>query len=131
MQAGRNALEAGINAFEDKNKVGDISAAMGRVIKKAGFSVMENLTGHGIGKSLHENPRVPCARFNMPDEEVVLEPGLVLAIEIMYAQGSPELKLDEDGWTLSTKDAKIAALFEETVALTSHGRIVLTKLQNE
>lgn len=126
MQLGHDALDTGIKAFQTGNKVGDISKAMGQIISSEGFSPMESLTGHGIGRRLHEDPRVPCKRLGMPDEEVELEPGLVLAIEIMYSQGSPELILEDDGWTLSTKDAKIAALFEETVALASHGPIVLT-----
>jgi len=126
MQVGKNALKAGIAAFKLGNTVGDISQDMGKVVSEAKLSVMENLTGHGVGKSLHEDPRVPCKRLGMPDEEVKLEPGLVLAIEIMYAQGSSELILEDDGWTLSTKDAKIAALFEETVALSGNGQIVLT-----
>lgn len=126
MEVGQKALKAGIEAFRLGNKVGDISQALGKIISSAGYSPIENLTGHGIGRSLHEYPGVPCKRLGVPDEEVELEPGLVLAIEIMYAQGRPELKLEKDGWTLSTKDGKIAALFEETVALTNSGRIILT-----
>jgi len=79
---------------------------------------------------LHEDPLVPCFVSNDRHESVELVEGMTLAIEVMYTNGSGDLVMEDDGWTLSTKDAKIAALFEETVAITSDGPLVLTKDKN-
>jgi len=126
LKTGRSALEAGIKQFIDGNKVGDISGAIEDELRKNGYSPISSLTGHGIGKELHEDPRVPCMRLGSPDEQVELKAGMVLAIEVMYTEGKDRIKIESDGWTISTKDAKIASLWEETVALTSSGRIILT-----
>lgn len=126
LNVGRQALEAGIKEFKSENKVGDISGAIEDTLRKNGYSPISSLTGHGIGRDLHEDPRVPCMRLGSLDEEVELKPGMVLAIEVMYTEGKDRIKIERDGWTISTKDAKIASLWEETVALTSSGRIILT-----
>lgn len=126
MAAGVEALNASISQFKEGNFVADIALAMQKVLEKHKLSPIRNLTGHGIGRELHEDPRVPCFISGSRDERVRLVPGLVLAIEVMYAKGSDELVLEDDEWTLSTKDGKISALYEETVSLTKNGTRVLT-----
>lgn len=126
MAAGIEALNASISEFREGNFVADISHAMEDVLNKHKLSPIRNLTGHGVGRELHEDPRVPCFVSGSSDEKVRLVPGLVLAIEVMYAKGGPELVLQDDEWTISTKDGKISALYEETVSLTKNGAKVLT-----
>ena len=99
------------------------------VVEGANCNIVRALTGHGIGENLHEEPYVPCfvqkgdkARLKTPQ----IVPGMVLAIEVMYTQGSGEIETLEDGWTIVTQDGKISALFEETVAVGNDGPIVLT-----
>jgi len=126
MKAGEEALSASIAEFKEGNFVADISSAMQTVLEKHKLTPIRNLTGHGVGRELHEDPRVPCYVSGSKDERVRLVPGLVLAIEVMYAKGSDELVLEDDEWTISTKDGKISALYEETVSLTKNGIRVLT-----
>lgn len=123
---GKEADNAGLKAVKAGRTVGDISAAIEKVFKKAGLNPIRSLTGHGVGRELHEEPSIPCFVSHSATERVVLKKGMVLAVEVMYTAGKGDIVLDEDGWTLRTKDGKIAGLFEETVALTGHGPIVLT-----
>lgn len=123
---GRHADNAGIKAVKAGRTVGDISEAIEEVLKKANLRPIRSLTGHGVGRELHEAPAIPNFVSGSPDERVVLKKGMVLAIEVMYTEGKGDIVLDQDGWTLRTKDGKIAGLFEETVAITGHGPIVLT-----
>jgi methionyl aminopeptidase len=125
-ETGKKALEKAISKMREGNKVGDISAAIEDTLKSQGYSPVKVLTGHGIGRELHEDPRVPGYVSESADEQVKIVKGMALAIEVIYAQGSDEVILGSDGWTISTKDAKISALFEETVAISRHGRIVLS-----
>lgn len=126
LRVGRASLVAGIAQAKVGNLVGDISRAMGEVLDQGGMKAIKSLTGHGIGRELHEDPRVPCTETGSEDEFVPLREGMTLAIEVMYTDGSGLVRLDEDGWTISTKDGRIAALFEETVAVTGRGPIILT-----
>lgn len=127
LQTGKKALEKAIGQAKPKKRVGDISLAMQQVLRQKNLSPVRSLTGHGIGRQLHEEPQIPCflsgSRLDTPE----LLPGMVLAIEVIYTMGEPELVLEEDGWTVSTKDGKIAGLFEETVAVTENGPRVLTR----
>ena len=126
LEAGKRALEAAIEAAKPGNRVGHISAAIEKEIKKAGFSPIEALTGHGVGKKLHEEPPIPCFLKGKIKETPELRPGMTLAIEIIYAQGDPEVILKDDGWTVETADGQLAGLFEETVAVTKEKPLVLT-----
>jgi len=126
LETGKKALNEGIKKARAGNKVGDISRSISQVLGKKNYEPIRSLTGHGIGRQLHEDPRIPCIPLGSKDENVELKEGLVLAIEVMYALDSGELILGDDGWTISTKNGKISALFEETVAVTKRGPIVLT-----
>ena len=109
------------------NRVQDLSRAMQQTVEDAGYSVVRALTGHGIGKHLHEEPAVPCFVVGSYSSSPQLIPGMVLAIEIMYNRGQSDVVYqNDDGWTIVTADGKISGLFEETVVVTAKGPIVLT-----
>jgi methionyl aminopeptidase len=118
------ALLAGIQECRPGRRVGDIGHAVQTVAEGAGFSVVREYVGHGIGRSLHEEPPVP--NWGQPGRGLPLEEGLVLAVEPMVNVGGPETKLLADGWTVVTKDGSLSAHFEHTIAVTSDGPVVLT-----
>lgn len=126
LSVGKAALKNAIEAAKVGNRIYDISEAMQKVIVKAGYSPIRALVGHGIGRNLHEFPQIPCFVAGEKKDSPKILSGFVLAIEAMYAQGLPEVIIADDGWTIKTKDGKIAGLFEETVAVTNKGPIVLT-----
>jgi len=126
LEIGQKSLNAAIKQAKAGRKVEDISRAMEKVLVGNGLQPIESLTGHGIGRDLHESPLVPCFVSGSADERVSLKEGMVLAIEVMYTQGKPGIRLDRDGWTLRTKDGKLSALFEETVVVTNKGPVILT-----
>lgn len=126
LQIGQETLNKAIKKAVVGNKVRDISHEIEYNLKTNGYNPIESLVGHGVGRELHEDPMVPCFVSGSHYENVVLKEGLVLAIEIMYTQGKPGIKLDQDGWTLSTKDGKMSALFEETVAIGKNGPVIIT-----
>lgn len=127
LDTGKVALKAAIGEVKPGNRIFDLSIAIQDTVEKAGFTPIRDLVGHGVGKNLHEEPAIPLfvsgPRLGSPE----IVPGMTLAIEVMYTQGRPEIKIGKDGWTISVRDDKISALFEETVALTGHGPVVLTE----
>ena len=126
LSVGKAALKNAIAAAREGSRIYDISEAMQDTIEKAGYSSIRALVGHGIGRNLHELPQIPCFVAGERKDSPKILSGFVLAIEAMYAQGLPEVIIANDGWTIKTKDGKIAGLFEETVAVTNSGPIVLT-----
>lgn len=126
LQVGEDALQLAIKEAVVGNKIGDISRAIEVNIKKYGYSPTRQLTGHSVGFSLHEDPLIPCVATNSKDEKVQIQVGMTLAIEVMYALGSDELYIDDDGWTIRTQDGTITALFEETILVTQKRPIILT-----
>jgi methionyl aminopeptidase len=120
----RAALEAGIEQAKAGNSVGDISRAVQTVTEAAGFSVIRSLVGHGVGRSMHEDPQVPNFVSNLRGPE--LKPGMTIAIEPMITAGSPDVYIHDDDWSISTTDASLAAHFEHTVAVTGAGPRILT-----
>ena len=127
LEAGKRALETAIKKTKAGNYVGDISLAIQQTLKKVGCSPVEVLTGHGVGKALHEEPAIPCFLRSGQEKTPRLKVGMTLAIEVIYNQGSSEVFLTDDGWTIVTKDGKISGLFEETVAVTENGPLILTQ----
>jgi len=99
---------------------------MENTLQKYDYSTVLDLTGHGIGKNLHENPYIPCYTSGLRIESTKIVPGMALAIEVMYAMGDSDLIKENDGWTISTQDGKIAGLFEDTVLVTEKGYRIIT-----
>lgn len=131
LKAGKKALAKAIKIAKAGNRVGHISATIEKEIRRAGFQPVEMLTGHGVGKDLHEEPLIPCFLSEKIEKTPLLQEGMVLAIEVIYTQGKPDLVLADDGWTLETADGKLAALFEETILVTKKRSIVLTSLEKK
>ncbi|WP_411104394.1 type I methionyl aminopeptidase [Streptomyces sp. cmx-4-9] len=121
------ALAAGIAAAVPGNRIGDIAHAIGTVCRSAGYGIPDGFGGHGIGRSMHEDPGVP--NEGPPGRGVRLRRGMVLAIEpMLIAGGTDDYSCDEDGWTLRTVDGSRAAHAEHTVAITDDGPRILTAL---
>lgn len=120
------ALEAGIAAALSGGRLGDIGNAVQKSAEGAGFFVVRDYVGHGIGRKMHEAPNVP--NYGARGTGAGLSPGMTLAIEPMINQLSHEVRVDGDGWTVRTKDGGLSAHFEHTVAVTDEGPIVLTML---
>jgi methionyl aminopeptidase len=118
------ALQAGIAAAQVGNRVGDISAAIGQVARKAGYKINMDFGGHGVGRTMHGEPHV--ANDGRPRKGYPLKPGLVIAIEPWFLETTDELYTDDDGWTLRSADGSRGAHSEHTVAITKDGPIVLT-----
>jgi len=119
----RGCLEDAVKATGPGARLGDIGFAVQTRAESEGFGVVRDFVGHGIGRSLHEEPQVP--NYGSPGKGTLLKPGLVIAIEPMITAGSWRVKIDNDGWTARTEDGKIAAHFEFSVAVTPRGRRVL------
>ncbi|MEO5813938.1 MAG: type I methionyl aminopeptidase [Gemmatimonadaceae bacterium] len=124
LETTERSLAAGIAAAVPGNHLGDIGAAVQRVVEEAGFSVVRDLVGHGIGVEFHEEPQVP--NYGKPKRGLKLVPGLTLAIEPMVNIGGPATKTLSDKWTIVTVDGSRSAHFEHTVAITEAGNRVLT-----
>jgi len=124
MDATRESLYEGIRAAQAGNRVGDIGAAVQRYVEERGYSVVRQFVGHGVGTVLHEDPSVP--NFGTPGRGQRLLPGMTLAIEPMINAGTFEVEILKDGWTTVTKDGKLSAHFEHTIAITTDGPVILT-----
>ena len=126
LKIGQLSLTNAIAKAVPGNSIYDISLAMQETVEPAGYSVIRDLTGHGIGKELHMEPYIPC--FADPHtKKNILHENQTIAIEAMYAFGNPSLVEDSDGWTLSTQDGSVTGMFEETVYIGKNGPIILTK----
>jgi methionyl aminopeptidase len=121
----QSSLAAGIAAARAGAHIGDIGAAVQEVVERAGFSVVRDLVGHGIGAEFHEEPQVP--NYGKPKRGVKLVPGLTLAIEPMVNAGGPATRTLPDKWTIVTVDGSRSAHFEHTIAVTENGPRVLTQ----
>lgn len=124
LQIGEDALWAGIKQAVDGNRIGDISAAIQQKVELGGYSVVRSLIGHGVGKELHEAPEVPG--YGKPKTGMILKEGMTIAIEVIYNEGSSEVVLDKDGWTIISADGSMAGLFEMSVVIGKKFAKVLT-----
>ena len=118
------SLNAAIEQCRPGNRMGDVGHAVSEVAEAAGYSVVREYVGHGVGRSLHEDPQVP--NYGPPGRREVLSAGMTLAIEPMVNLGGPTTKLLADGWTVVTADGRPSAHFEHTVAITPDGCQILT-----
>jgi methionyl aminopeptidase len=128
MEVGKQALEKAIAAARVGNHIGHISQAIGDTVEGHGYSIVRSLVGHGVGTSLHESPQVPGVLTKPIEKTPVLKVGMVLAIEVIYAMGGPEVVYaNHDGWSLATADGSLASLYEQTIAIDEEGPIILTR----
>ena len=122
------ALWAGLRAVRPGGRLSDVGAAVQGALLPHGYGLVEDYTGHGIGRAMHEPPYVPNLAPEGPGRGMLLEPGVVLAVEPMATLGSPLVRELDDGWTVVTGDGRPAAHWEHTVAVTPNGPWVLTAL---
>jgi methionyl aminopeptidase len=121
-------LALAIELMAVRNRWSDVATEMAKYVRDHGFSVVENFVGHGIGRTMHEDPQVPnfCTPAFRRNHDFELEPGLVIAVEPMVNMGSKKVRPLDDHWTQSTIDGRFSAHFEHTVAITEGGPVVLT-----
>ncbi|MBI4035501.1 type I methionyl aminopeptidase [Candidatus Daviesbacteria bacterium] len=124
LRVGEEALWLGIDQAVDGNRIGDISHAIQSKVEGAGYSVVRSLVGHGVGRSLHEDPEIPGV--GVSGTGPVIKSGMTLAIEVIYTKGSPDVILGEDGWTFFSSDKSWGGLFEMTVIAGEKKAEVLT-----
>lgn len=124
LETAKKALFLGIEAAKPDNSIGHISEAIQKYVEKNGYSIVKELTGHGVGRELHEEPQIP--NFGKREEGEILKPGMVIAIEPIINFGRREVETDIDGWKVKTRDQSISAHFEHTVLITKNGNEVLT-----
>ena len=124
MDVTKAALHAGIDAVRPGNYIADVSAAIQDVAEAAGYSLVREFVGHGIGRKLHEDPQVP--NYRTGTRGVQIKEGLVIAIEPMVNEGAAEVYVRDDGWTAVTRDGRLSAHFEHSVAATADGPYILT-----
>jgi methionyl aminopeptidase len=127
LEACEAALRAGIEQCRSGNRLSDISHAVQNVTEEAGFSVVRSLVGHGVGRTMHEDPQIP--NFGAPGRGPDLAPGMTFAIEPMITVGDPGIYLHDDEWSISTADGSLSAHFEHTVAVTDGEPRVLTRVE--
>lgn len=128
IDATRESFFEAVRAIEnaDNPRIGDIGCAVSSYIEARGFSVVREFVGHGVGANLHEDPNVP--NYGTAGRGPRIYPGMTLAIEPMVNQGTHEVKVLGDGWTVITKDKKLSAHYEHSVAITDNGVVILTKV---
>lgn len=126
MRISKAALFAGIDQAHAGNRLYDISSAIQAIAEGAGYSVVRDFVGHGIGRKLHEEPQIP--NYGKKGTGPLLETGMTLAIETMINQGTWKVKILKDKWTAVTADGRLSAHFEHTIAITADGPIILTAL---
>jgi methionyl aminopeptidase len=124
LAATEESLHAGVAECRVGNRMGDVSSAIQQVAESAGLAIVRSLVGHGVGRSMHEDPQVP--NYGKPGRGPLLEEGIVLAIEPMTTAGRPAVRMGGDGWAIFSQDGSPAAHFEFTVAITGEGPRILT-----
>jgi len=127
IQATRDSFWVGVEKLAVGNRLGDVGFAIDELVRKNGFSTVKRYVGHGIGTNMHESPDVP--NYGTPGRGVRLCAGMTLAIEPMVNVGTFEVKESSDGWTVKTADGSLSAHYENTVALTSEGVLILTEVE--
>ncbi len=123
----RESFDCGVRFAIAGNRIGDIGSAIERHVVENGFSVVRKYIGHGVGKDLHEDPEVP--NFGTAGRGARLYAGMTLAIEPMVNVGTANVNVQKDGWTVVTADGKLSAHYENTIAITADGPVILTKVQ--
>ncbi len=127
IQVTRDSFWAGVEKLEAGNRLGDVGSAIDTLVRQNGFSTVKRYVGHGIGTNMHEQPDVP--NFGTPGRGIRLSAGMTLAIEPMVNVGRADVIELNDGWTVKTADGSLSAHYENTVALTSNGVLILTEVE--
>lgn len=125
LKVGERTLYEAIDQVKDGARVGDISSVIQKGVESAGYSIVKELTGHGVGYELHEDPIIPG--FGEKGTGTILKEGMTIAVEVIYTQGKPQIALLPDNWTIVSVDGSLAAVFEHTVLVTKSGPVVLTQ----
>jgi methionyl aminopeptidase len=125
IDATRRGMDAGIEAARAGNRLGDIGHAIESVARERGYGIVRHFVGHGIGRSMHEDPQVP--NYGRPGTGQLIEPGMCFAIEPMFNLGGDDVYVDDDGWTVRTADGALSAHFENTISVTESGVERLTE----
>ena len=125
----QKAFYEGIKQAKPGNHVGDISAAIQKYVESCGYNVARDFTGHGIGKSMHEDPSVP--NFGVAGTGALLRPGMALAIEPMILEGRKDTRILGDGWTVKSRDGKLTCHYENTIIITESGNEIITLTEGE
>ena len=123
------AFYEGMKQVKPGNRVGDISAAIQHYVESSGYSVARDFTGHGIGKSMHEDPSVP--NYGLAGTGPLLQKGMTIAIEPMILEGKKETRILGDGWTVKSKDGKLTCHYENTIVITEDGNEIITLTEGE
>ncbi|MEK7502508.1 MAG: type I methionyl aminopeptidase [Patescibacteria group bacterium] len=127
LETGKRALGEAIKEARVGNRVGHVSKTIQNIVEGEGYSIVRSLVGHGVGRTLHEEPEVPGFLGVDIKETPILKEGMSIAIEVIYNMGKSNVKyLNEDGWTIATEDGSISGLFERTIAITKNGPVILT-----
>jgi methionyl aminopeptidase len=126
MEVTEKSLYLAIENARAGKRLGDVSATVQNYVEAAGFSVVRDYVGHGIGKDLHEDPQIP--NFGTKGRGIELKPGMVFAVEPMVNEGTYEVRILADDWTVVTSDGKLSAHFEHTLAITENGPEILSRL---
>ena len=129
MQVTKDAFYKGIEQAKPNNHIGDISSAIQEFVESHGYSVAREFTGHGIGKSMHEDPSVP--NYGIAGTGALLKPGMALAIEPMILEGNKETRVLGDGWTVKSRDGKLTCHYENTIIITESGNEIITLTEGE
>lgn len=132
LSLGKQTMWKAIEQAVPGNRIGHISQVIQAGVEGAGYSVVKNLVGHGVGKTLHEKPEIPGLLLDPIEKTPVIKTGMTLAIEVIYNMGGPEVEYEgEDGWSIVTSDGSVSAVFERTILVSENGPILLTKLPSD
>ena len=130
LDTGKLALEQAIREVKPGNRVGHISQTIQKIVEGSGYGIVKPLVGHGIGTTLHEPPQIPGYLRGNVEKTPLLVPGMTIAVEVIYSMGKPAVTYLEDGWSIATQDGSLSAVFEQSLAITDEGCIVLTPKPN-
>jgi methionyl aminopeptidase len=129
LTTGKDALYNAIKKAKPGNHIGHLSREIQTIIEGKGYHIVRTLVGHGVGRILHEEPQIPGYLKAEVNDTLVIKEGMTLAIEVIYGEGTGTVIYDnEDGWTISTKDGSISAVFEHSIAVTAKEPLILTKI---
>ncbi len=126
LDTGEYALKQAIEQAKAGNRVGHISKTIQDIIEGAGYGIVKPLVGHGVGKTLHEEPQIPGFLRGSVEKTPCLKDGMTIAIEVIYSMGNPTVYYHEDGWSIATRDHSLSAVFEQTIAINGETPIIIT-----